>query len=507
LCCQCGTQIEPNPSNMCVSCIRTQVDITEGIPKQAVLYFCRNCERYLQPPNHWIPAALESRELLSVCLKKMKGLNKVRLVDAGFIWTEPHSMRIKVKLTVQKEVMNNAVLEQVFVVEFTVNNQMCDDCHRVEAKDFWRAVVQIRQKTDHKKTFYYLEQLILKHKAHANTVNIKIVHDGIDFYYAQKQDARKMVDFLLQVVPCKYQTAQELVTHDPRNNVYTYKHTFSVEIIPVCKDNIVCLPPKLAMSLGNISPLCVCHRVTQSVHLIDPCTLQVAELNGTSYWRHPFQAVLAEMNGTSYWRHPFQAVCSPKHLSEFMVIDIEVIPDRERPHRTPVSTKHVLANVWLAKLTNTGLSEQQFFTKTHIGHLLNAGDTVLGFDFVNANLNNAQLEKMKPEAIPDVVIVKKVFGDKAKRNKRRRWKLRHLHDDLHLETSSNERDYTDFLEDLEEDNVYREHVNIYKDAAKIAVDQNDTDDEGLPQISLQEMLDDLHLEEDATGADGADMLE
>ena len=29
---------------------------------------------------------------------------QVRLVDAGFVWTEPHSMRIKVKLTVQKEV-------------------------------------------------------------------------------------------------------------------------------------------------------------------------------------------------------------------------------------------------------------------------------------------------------------------------------------------------------------------------------------------------------------------
>lgn len=26
----------------------------------------------------------------------MKGLNKVRLVDAGFVWTEPHSKRIKV---------------------------------------------------------------------------------------------------------------------------------------------------------------------------------------------------------------------------------------------------------------------------------------------------------------------------------------------------------------------------------------------------------------------------
>ena len=30
--------------------------------------------------------------------------------------------------------------------------------------------------TDHKKTFYYLEQLILKHRAHVNTVNIKPCH-------------------------------------------------------------------------------------------------------------------------------------------------------------------------------------------------------------------------------------------------------------------------------------------------------------------------------------------
>lgn len=90
---------------MCVNCIRNEVDITEGIPKQVHIHFCRNCERYLQPPGMWITAELESRELLTLCLKKLKGLNKVRLVDAGFIWTEPHSRRIKVKLTIQKEVM------------------------------------------------------------------------------------------------------------------------------------------------------------------------------------------------------------------------------------------------------------------------------------------------------------------------------------------------------------------------------------------------------------------
>lgn len=70
----------------------------------------------------------------------------MRLIDAGFVWTEPHSKRLKVKLTIQKEVQSGTVLQQVFIVDFVVQGQMCTDCHRVEAKDYWRAVVQVRQK-------------------------------------------------------------------------------------------------------------------------------------------------------------------------------------------------------------------------------------------------------------------------------------------------------------------------------------------------------------------------
>jgi len=46
----------------------------------------------------------------------------------------------------KKQVLGGAILQQVFVVEFVVHNQMCNDCRRIENKDFWRAVVQIRQK-------------------------------------------------------------------------------------------------------------------------------------------------------------------------------------------------------------------------------------------------------------------------------------------------------------------------------------------------------------------------
>lgn len=47
------------------------------------------------------------------------------------------------KLVVQKEIEAGAVLQQDFIVEYIVASQMCDDCHRVEAKDYWRAVVQV----------------------------------------------------------------------------------------------------------------------------------------------------------------------------------------------------------------------------------------------------------------------------------------------------------------------------------------------------------------------------
>lgn len=136
---------------MCVACLRTQVDISEGIPKQVTVNFCKQCERfvscplfffsthlfqdtkntslypyrkhlqvqlfqifclygwglnvhrpppcrYLQPPATWMQCALESRELLALCLKKIKSsmtkvsvirtkLQKAHFQSQKFQWT------------------------------------------------------------------------------------------------------------------------------------------------------------------------------------------------------------------------------------------------------------------------------------------------------------------------------------------------------------------------------------------------------------------------------------
>ena len=50
--------------------------------------------------------------------------------------------------------------------------------------------------------------------------------------------------------------------------------TYSLEIVPISKDSVVCLPKKLSRTLAGISPVCLVYRVTNSLHLIDPSSGQ-----------------------------------------------------------------------------------------------------------------------------------------------------------------------------------------------------------------------------------------
>lgn len=56
---------------------------------------------------------------------------------------------------------------------------------------------------EHKKTLFFLEQLVLKHRLHVETTGIKPMSGGIDFFYSKLNSARKLVDFLQTVLPCR----------------------------------------------------------------------------------------------------------------------------------------------------------------------------------------------------------------------------------------------------------------------------------------------------------------
>lgn len=56
-------------------------------------------------------------------------------------------------------------------------------------------------------------------------------------------------------------------------------------------------------------------------------------------------------------------------------------------------------------------------------------------------------------------------------------------------------EYNEFLDDLEEDPELRQNINVFRDSRKqIPVDTNEIDP-SIPQITLEEMLDDLVIED------------
>ena len=362
--------------------------------------YCNQCARYLQPPRHWIRADLESKELLTFCIKRVKGLGKVKLVDAGFIWTEPHSKRLKIKLTIQKEVLNGAILQQTFVVEYVVEWRMCDACSRAAANaDQWTACVQVRQKVEHKRTFLFLEQLILKHGMEANTIGIKSQPDGLDFYYGSRSHGLKLLDFLQQVVPVRARHDKQLVSHNANNNTYNYQYTFMVEIVPVCKEDIVCLPYKVSLGMGGVGPIMLVTRVGASFQLTDVATLR-------QIW----------VDAPQYYRSPYRSVGSAKMMTEYIVLDIEPVDMGKQR-----AGKYLLADVQVARVSDFGVNDVILHAKTHLGHHLHAGDTAFGYDLASLQIVDPELEKYKHGIqLPDVLLVKKSYQEKRRKRRQKR---------------------------------------------------------------------------------------
>lgn len=57
----------------------------------------------------------------------------------------------------------------------------------------------------------------------------------------------------------------------------------------------------------------------------------------------------------------------------------------------------------MVPLNELGQENKQLHCRTHLGHILRDGDIALGFNFTCANLNDSNLDLMKPSDIPDIV--------------------------------------------------------------------------------------------------------
>lgn len=481
LCCLCGERISPNPSNMCMRCIRSNANITSSLPRLSSVIYCPDCNSYLLPPNTWVKADLESKQLLTFLLGRVRSSiskAKLRLTHAEYVWTEPHSKRIKVKIKVQGEITNGAIVEQAHLIEFKVCDKLCDSCSRVSANpDQWVAKVQLRQHVQHRRTFFYLEQLILKHRVASKAIRIAETEQGIDFMFGNRSHAVKFVDFINGVVPIQHRRDKSLVSHDSKSSTYNYHYTFSVEISPICREDLICLPPSVANGLGNFGPIVICTKVTNSIALLDPLTLRMVYLDAKDYWRVPFKALLTS-----------------RQLVEYIVLDVEV----DSPEFNFNGSKYCMAYAQVARVSDFGKNDNMFMIRTHLGHLLNPGDYALGYDVYAANTNDDMISQYKSLELPDVILIKKSYEQRRqrKKGKARKWKLKRLNMEVDVRIDEDKKDdeYELFLRELEENPESRFNISLYKNEEYQQSEMASTvGGDDFPDVRIDELLADLDI--------------
>lgn len=245
-----------------------------------------------------------------------------------------------------------------------------------------------------------------------------------------------------------------------------------------------------------------------------------------------------DISAQVYWRAAFEALAGVTDLVEFTVLDIEP--------SGPIHGKWVLADAQVAVnaafkssslSTNTAFdsgdtnmdyddtddnsNNQIFHTRTHLGGILQPGDAVLGYHLTRANFNSdsyAALEAIclgvggkgsgkvgMSGVIPDVILVRKTYPNRRKKNRTRNWRLKSIAKETGESAGADEEsaggavgggragkggrnaragaaggangvigrmggrdqrkveeDYELFLRDIEEDEEMRAAVNLYK---------------------------------------------
>jgi nonsense-mediated mRNA decay protein 3 len=74
----------------------------------------------------------------------------------------------------------------------------------------------------------------------------------------------------------------------------------------------VLLPPKLSKELGGVGPIVLVYKVTTSVHMVDIHTMRTHEIDAVTYWQHTFKALAGR-----------------ERLSEFIVISVEDLDQKD----------------------------------------------------------------------------------------------------------------------------------------------------------------------------------
>lgn len=445
-CCLCGTLILPNAANQCSSCLAQNFDLQSKLqqgPSNAecsTIYQCRKCRRFQRTEKRFDHCEMESPELLALCLKQIPALQhsashghaKIQLVDAAFVWTEPHSMRLKLHLTV-RTIIHSVTLQQRCQIWLKIQFKMCPDCNREYTSRTWQALVQVRQKRQDTNTLALLEMaLAKKHDLRSHVLQMTGVQQGFDFYFLALNQAQAFCSGLQRILPMQLSIHRKMVSEDNHSNTANMKYTLRLNLVPLCRHDLILVGKKCATSLAG--RLALVHRLgAGAIHLLDahPTNTAMHHHHHRNNIKQTGELTEEAISQEAYYKQEkqFHVLHSARQMTKFVVLDVELWnQEEERKRRDGIdesplaqmdgaayNNKFALADVQVVRQDGSG--DDVLTTVTHLGRLLQPGDIVLGYD-LSQSMTMQQDDLLQESlnsnvVVPDIVLVKKIQGTAA----------------------------------------------------------------------------------------------
>ncbi|KNZ75931.1 60S ribosomal export protein NMD3 [Termitomyces sp. J132] len=168
------------------------------------------------------------------------------------------------------------------------------------------------------------------------------------------------------------------------------------------------VPHKKLFNLSNLSPPPICTHVGNSIHLIDPTTLQY------------------------YWHTLFDSLATIMDLVEFTVLDVKPDHCKTQDKFVMADAQVVVASAFHFSADTADNNEttdfdvpssstsQIYHTHTHLRLILQPCNTVMGYHLTNANFHSSDFALLGPGHILNIILVKKAY---LKKSKAHTWKL------------------------------------------------------------------------------------
>ena len=249
-----------------------------------------------------------------------------------------------------------------------------------------------------------------------HVLKIDTCKQGFDFYFLNLNDAQMFSSYLARIAPMRVKTSKKLVSTDVKNNTANMKYTVTCDMVPLCRDDLIMVTKSAKGSLTG--RLCLVTKVSSVVHLVDASPKRSPNMDGA----------VAEVSPETYYKaggeKVYRTVSSSRRMIRYIVLDVELCSDDQQYgngdrdlYEGPKSSvsKFALADVEVARESDFGANDETFRSVTHLGHLLEVGDTVLGYDLASAVLSGGaewSMDKLFNASfrMPDVVLVKKIQG-------------------------------------------------------------------------------------------------